>query len=124
MLFRHMFYCKHVERQLCSVWISNKAAKQYSLHSAKWCVRPARPAAPLEAGLSLFRLQRGSVSQASVASQSVTRFTLRHRALAPAVDAGSVPRLLVQTCGWSVCQHEPCEVWGYLFAPAGAHTGR
>lgn len=38
MLFRHMFYCKHVERQLCSVWISNKAAKQHALHSAKWCV--------------------------------------------------------------------------------------
>ena len=38
MLFRHMFYCKHVERQLCSVWISNKTAKQHSLHSAKWCV--------------------------------------------------------------------------------------
>ncbi|XP_055416995.1 gamma-tubulin complex component 2 isoform X1 [Bubalus kerabau] len=36
MLFRHMFYCKHVERQLCSVWISNKTAKQHSLHSAKW----------------------------------------------------------------------------------------
>ncbi|XP_058154066.1 gamma-tubulin complex component 2 [Dasypus novemcinctus] len=36
MLFRHMFYCKHVERQLCSVWVSNKTAKQYSLHSAKW----------------------------------------------------------------------------------------
>ncbi|XP_037352345.1 gamma-tubulin complex component 2 [Talpa occidentalis] len=36
MLFRHMFYCKHVERQLCSVWVSNKAAKQSSLHSAKW----------------------------------------------------------------------------------------
>ncbi|GCC37650.1 gamma-tubulin complex component 2 isoform X1 [Chiloscyllium punctatum] len=36
MLFRHMFYCKHVERQLCNVWISNKVAKQYSLHSAKW----------------------------------------------------------------------------------------
>nr|XP_033796696.1 gamma-tubulin complex component 2 isoform X2 [Geotrypetes seraphini] len=36
MLFRHMFYCKHVERLLCNVWISNKAAKQCSLHSAKW----------------------------------------------------------------------------------------
>ncbi|XP_069044967.1 gamma-tubulin complex component 2 [Lepisosteus oculatus] len=36
MLFRHMFYCKHVERLLCNVWISNKTAKQYSLHSAKW----------------------------------------------------------------------------------------
>nr|XP_027780719.1 gamma-tubulin complex component 2 isoform X2 [Marmota flaviventris]XP_027780876.1 gamma-tubulin complex component 2 isoform X2 [Marmota flaviventris] len=33
---RHMFYCKHVERQLCSVWISNKTAKQCALHSAKW----------------------------------------------------------------------------------------
>ncbi|XP_072139030.1 gamma-tubulin complex component 2 [Mobula birostris] len=36
MLFRHMFYCKHVDRLLCNVWISNKAAKQYSLRSAKW----------------------------------------------------------------------------------------
>uniref|UniRef100_F6VFC0 Gamma-tubulin complex component n=1 Tax=Macaca mulatta TaxID=9544 RepID=F6VFC0_MACMU len=36
MLFRHMFYCKHVERQLCSVWISNKTAKQHSLPSAQW----------------------------------------------------------------------------------------
>ncbi|KAM4034181.1 gamma-tubulin complex component 2 isoform 2-T2 [Anomaloglossus baeobatrachus] len=36
MLFRHMFYCKHVERLLCNVWISNKAAKLFSLHSAKW----------------------------------------------------------------------------------------
>lgn len=46
MLFRHMFYCKHVERQLCSVWISNKTAKQHSLHSAKWCV-PAPGAGPM-----------------------------------------------------------------------------
>lgn len=38
MLFRHMFYCKHVERQLCGVWVSSKAAKQHALHSAKWCV--------------------------------------------------------------------------------------
>lgn len=36
MLFRHMFYCKHVERHLCNVWIGNKDFKQYSLHSAKW----------------------------------------------------------------------------------------
>ncbi|XP_078284741.1 gamma-tubulin complex component 2 [Rhinoraja longicauda] len=36
MLFRHMFYCKHVDRQLCSVWISNTVAKQHSLHSARW----------------------------------------------------------------------------------------
>ncbi|XP_074643157.1 gamma-tubulin complex component 2-like [Tubulanus polymorphus] len=36
MLFRHLFYCKHVERQLCDVWISNKGAKQYTLHSSRW----------------------------------------------------------------------------------------
>lgn len=36
MLFRHMFYCKHVERQLCNVWISNKTAKQHALTSARW----------------------------------------------------------------------------------------
>uniref|UniRef100_A0A665VRI8 Gamma-tubulin complex component n=1 Tax=Echeneis naucrates TaxID=173247 RepID=A0A665VRI8_ECHNA len=36
MLFRHMFYCKHVERLLCNVWISNKDFRQNSLHSAKW----------------------------------------------------------------------------------------
>ncbi|KAJ8284904.1 hypothetical protein COCON_G00037540 [Conger conger] len=36
MLFRHIFYCKHVERLLCNVWISNKSVKQYSLHTAKW----------------------------------------------------------------------------------------
>ncbi|XP_043912715.1 gamma-tubulin complex component 2 [Protopterus annectens] len=36
MLFRHLFYCKHVERLLCTVWISNKIAKQYPLHTAKW----------------------------------------------------------------------------------------
>lgn len=36
MLFRHMFYCKHVERVLCNVWISNKDFKQYSLRSPKW----------------------------------------------------------------------------------------
>uniref|UniRef100_A0AAQ4NNT1 Gamma-tubulin complex component n=1 Tax=Gasterosteus aculeatus aculeatus TaxID=481459 RepID=A0AAQ4NNT1_GASAC len=32
MLFRHLFYCKHVERLLCNVWISNKDFKLYSLH--------------------------------------------------------------------------------------------
>lgn len=43
MLFRHMFYCKHVERLLCNVWISNKDFKQYSLRSPKWwvCVKLA-----------------------------------------------------------------------------------
>ncbi|XP_033104280.1 gamma-tubulin complex component 2-like [Anneissia japonica] len=36
MLFRHLFYCKHVERTLCSVWLSNKSAKKFSLRSSKW----------------------------------------------------------------------------------------
>ncbi|XP_068438926.1 gamma-tubulin complex component 2 [Clinocottus analis] len=36
MLFRHIFYCKHVERLLCNVWISNKDFKLYSLQCAKW----------------------------------------------------------------------------------------
>lgn len=42
MLFRHLFYCKHVERRLCGVWLSNKAAKQHSPHSAQGyvCARP------------------------------------------------------------------------------------
>ncbi|XP_064628663.1 gamma-tubulin complex component 2-like isoform X2 [Lineus longissimus] len=36
MLFRHLFYCKHVERQLCNVWLMNKVAKQYTLQSTRW----------------------------------------------------------------------------------------
>uniref|UniRef100_H2TKY6 Gamma-tubulin complex component n=1 Tax=Takifugu rubripes TaxID=31033 RepID=H2TKY6_TAKRU len=36
MLFRHMFYCKHVERLLCNFWISNKDFKQNSSRSPKW----------------------------------------------------------------------------------------
>lgn len=35
MLFRHLFYFKHVERQLCNVWMGNKAAKMYSVQSQK-----------------------------------------------------------------------------------------
>lgn len=73
MLFRHMFYCKHVERQLCSVWISNKAAKQCSLHSAKWCVSSAHTRS---------LLQKGNLSHTFVAYRSVTRFTLRSSATA------------------------------------------
>ncbi|XP_012273660.1 gamma-tubulin complex component 2 isoform X2 [Orussus abietinus] len=30
MLFRHLFYCKHIERLLGRVWISNKIAKTFS----------------------------------------------------------------------------------------------
>ncbi|GFN75493.1 gamma-tubulin complex component [Plakobranchus ocellatus] len=29
-LFRHLFYCKHVERQLCSIWKINMQAKAYA----------------------------------------------------------------------------------------------
>jgi len=36
MLFRHLFYGKHVERQLCSLWASNKEAKKNMLHQRQW----------------------------------------------------------------------------------------
>lgn len=29
MIFRHLFYCKHVERLLCRVWLCNKVAKKF-----------------------------------------------------------------------------------------------
>uniref|UniRef100_T1JH36 Gamma-tubulin complex component 2 n=1 Tax=Strigamia maritima TaxID=126957 RepID=T1JH36_STRMM len=35
MLFRHLFYSKHVERLLCNVWISNKVAKKFPLCDAR-----------------------------------------------------------------------------------------
>lgn len=38
MLFRHLFYCKHVERQLCATWSIHKVAKRLSLHSHSWYV--------------------------------------------------------------------------------------
>lgn len=28
LLFRHLFYCKHIERQLCAAWLNRKADKQ------------------------------------------------------------------------------------------------
>ncbi|KAI8489395.1 Gamma-tubulin complex component 2 [Branchiostoma belcheri] len=31
MLFRHLFYAKHVERQLCNMWLNSKTAKQYGM---------------------------------------------------------------------------------------------
>ncbi|XP_014224531.1 gamma-tubulin complex component 2-like isoform X1 [Trichogramma pretiosum] len=40
MLFRHLFYCKHVERLLCRVWISNKIAKTFT-HEAAMTYRQA-----------------------------------------------------------------------------------
>ncbi|XP_073965676.1 gamma-tubulin complex component 2-like isoform X2 [Choristoneura fumiferana] len=30
MIFRHLFYCKHVERLLCKVWLYNKVVKRFS----------------------------------------------------------------------------------------------
>lgn len=35
MIFRHLFYCKHVERLLCRIWICNKVAKSFALRAAK-----------------------------------------------------------------------------------------
>ncbi|XP_055677450.1 gamma-tubulin complex component 2 homolog isoform X2 [Lutzomyia longipalpis] len=35
MLFRQLFYCKHVERQLCKVWKSNKTAKKFAPEAAE-----------------------------------------------------------------------------------------
>ncbi|XP_071453118.1 gamma-tubulin complex component 2-like isoform X2 [Hetaerina americana] len=35
MIFRHLFYCKHVERLLCSVWLSNKVAKSFPLTASQ-----------------------------------------------------------------------------------------
>ncbi|XP_043269491.1 gamma-tubulin complex component 2-like isoform X3 [Venturia canescens] len=40
MLFRHLLYCKHVERLLCRVWISNKIAKTFT-HEAAMAYRQA-----------------------------------------------------------------------------------
>ena len=36
MLFRHLFYAKHVERLLCHLWASNKGAKKHMLHKKPW----------------------------------------------------------------------------------------
>lgn len=36
MLFRHLFYSKHVERLLCNVWICNKLAKPFPLSAARY----------------------------------------------------------------------------------------
>jgi len=36
LLFRHLFYTKHVERQLCTVWQAHKQAKWNPLYHTKW----------------------------------------------------------------------------------------
>ncbi|KAJ8868461.1 hypothetical protein PR048_029989 [Dryococelus australis] len=38
MIFRHLFYCKHVERLLCRLWISNKIGKTFQKNNAKMYV--------------------------------------------------------------------------------------
>ncbi|KAH8274889.1 hypothetical protein KR044_009347, partial [Drosophila immigrans] len=35
MLFRQLFYCKHVERQLCKIWKENSMAKKFSAQAAE-----------------------------------------------------------------------------------------
>uniref|UniRef100_UPI00358F45C9 gamma-tubulin complex component 2 isoform X2 n=1 Tax=Myxine glutinosa TaxID=7769 RepID=UPI00358F45C9 len=35
-IFRHLFYCKYVERQLCNLWLINKAIKVDFMNSSKW----------------------------------------------------------------------------------------
>ncbi|XP_052126076.1 gamma-tubulin complex component 2-like isoform X1 [Frankliniella occidentalis] len=40
MIFRHLFYCKHVERLLCRVWLSNKVCKMFPVSSSQ-SYRPA-----------------------------------------------------------------------------------
>ena len=36
MLFRHLFFCRHVERQLCAVWTHCKGAKASALDQISW----------------------------------------------------------------------------------------
>lgn len=40
MIFRHLLYCKHVERLLCRVWLSNKVCKMFPVLSSQ-SYRPA-----------------------------------------------------------------------------------
>ncbi|XP_030382102.1 gamma-tubulin complex component 2 homolog isoform X2 [Scaptodrosophila lebanonensis] len=35
MIFRQLFYCKHVERQLCKIWKENAITKKFSPHAAE-----------------------------------------------------------------------------------------
>jgi len=39
MLFRHLFYCKHVERHLSAVWVKFKGLKRDFIHSKHWFVQ-------------------------------------------------------------------------------------
>lgn len=35
MIFRHLFYCKHVDRMICQVWRANKVAKKFPFEDAQ-----------------------------------------------------------------------------------------
>ncbi|KAL3266582.1 hypothetical protein HHI36_010746 [Cryptolaemus montrouzieri] len=35
MIFRHLFYCKHVDRMICQVWRANKVAKRFPFEDAQ-----------------------------------------------------------------------------------------
>ncbi|XP_066974838.1 gamma-tubulin complex component 2-like isoform X2 [Macrobrachium rosenbergii] len=35
MIFRHLFFCKHVEKLLCRVWVSNKVTKSFPLSASR-----------------------------------------------------------------------------------------
>ncbi|CAH1100461.1 unnamed protein product [Psylliodes chrysocephalus] len=35
MIFRHLFYCKYIERMICQVWKSNKVAKKFQFDDAQ-----------------------------------------------------------------------------------------
>ncbi|DAZ94676.1 TPA: hypothetical protein N0F65_002385 [Lagenidium giganteum] len=42
MIFRHLFFCKHVERRLCDAWLNHQATKELSLRAAlgpSFCLR-------------------------------------------------------------------------------------
>ncbi len=36
MLFRHLFFCRHVERELCATWMHLKGAKAFALDQHSW----------------------------------------------------------------------------------------
>ena len=36
MLFRHLFFCRHVERELCATWTRCKGAKASALDQHSW----------------------------------------------------------------------------------------
>ncbi|CAB4000138.1 Gamma-tubulin complex component 2 [Paramuricea clavata] len=38
LLFRHLFYAKHVERQLCRIWLNDKTTKQHRFRATRWYV--------------------------------------------------------------------------------------